>query len=353
MQPPGSPSDEGDATEPLDTAVGRDFFRSLVENNADAVVTIDTDSQIRYANDAVERIFGYEPAELIGEPLTTIIPMRLEESHFTAMETYLDTGEQTLDWSGIELPARHREGHEVPLSITFEEYTHEGERLFSGIMRDVTDRVERERTLERQNERLERFAGMLSHDLRGPLQRAQSVTVLARHGDEAALDDLAKIHDQMAELVDDALALAKHGQTVEETESVPLAAVTTDAWEAVETETASLVTGWETEPTVDADRGRLRRLLSNLFRNAVAHGGTGVTVTVETTETGFVVADDGEGFDSPPDGSVFDYGHTTDEDGTGFGLSIVRDIAQAHGWRVDAATSAEGGASIEIHTGDR
>lgn len=369
MASSGPPDDGRVPTESLGDAVDREFFRSLVENNADAIVTVDTDSQIRYANDAVERVFGYEPEELIGEPLTTIMPERFRSSHFAAMGTYLDTGEQTIDWTGIELPAEHRDGHEVPLSITFAEYTHGGERLFSGIMRDVTDRVERQRELERQNERLERFAGLLSHDLRSPLQRARSAATLARHGDEAALDELDEIYDQMADLIDDALALAKHGQAVETTEPVSLTTVAETAWEGVETDTATLSltgvssdandtgdtdeTGDTSDQTVDADPDRLRRLLSNLFRNAVEHGGDEVTVRVESTATGFAVADDGVGFDETPDESVFDYGHTTDVDGTGFGLSIVRDIAEAHAWRAVAAESTDGGARVEIHTEER
>jgi len=360
MASSGPPDDGRVPTESLGDAVDREFFRSLVENNADAIVTVDTDSQIRYANDAVERVFGYEPEELIGEPLTTIMPERFRSSHFAAMAAYLDTGDRTMDWTGIELPAEHRDGHEVPLSITFAEYTHGGERLFSGIMRDITDRVERKRELERQNERLERFAGLLSHDLRGPLQHARSAATLARHGDETALDDLDEIYDRMAGLIDDALTLAKHGQAVETTEPVSLTTVAETAWEGTETEAASLsLAGVDSgadetsDRTVEADPDRLRRLLSNLFRNAIEHGGDGVAVRVESTATGFAVADDGVGFDETPDESVFDYGHTTETDGTGFGLSIVRDIAEAHGWQASAAESADGGARIEIHTEER
>lgn len=351
MAESGSGTDEGRVpTDSLDDAVDREFFRSLVENGSDAIVTVDADSQIRYANDSVERIFGYEPEELIGEPLTTIMPERFRDSHFAAMGAYLDTGDRTIDWNGIELPARHRDGHEVPLSITFEEHTHHGEQLFSGIMRDVSERVERERKLERQNERLERFAGIVSHDLRSPLQEARAATVIARNGDESALEELDDIYDRMAELIDDVLTLAKQGRTVGETESVSLSTVATSAWRTAGTETATLSV---TDTRLEADPERLRTLLENLFRNAVEHGGETVTVTVEPTAEGFAVADDGTGFDDPPDEALFDYGHTASEDGTGFGLSIVRDVAEAHGWSVRVESSAAGGARVVIETEER
>jgi len=104
---------------------------------------------------------------------------------------------------------------------------------------------------------------------------------------------------------------------------------------------------------LEADPERLRTLLENLFRNAVEHGGETVAVTVETTDTGFAVADDGAGFDDPPGQELFDYGHTTADGGTGFGLSIVRDVAEAHDWRVRAESSAAGGARFVIETGER
>ncbi|MEZ3114855.1 PAS domain-containing sensor histidine kinase [Halobaculum sp. MBLA0147] len=336
----------------LDAAVhDREFFRSLVENGSDAIVSIDTDSTIRYANGSVERILGYDPTALIGEPLTTIMPERFRDSHFESMGAYLETGERTIDWNGIELPAEHADGHEIPLSITFEEHRHEGERLFSGIMRDVSDRVERERELERQNERLERFAGIVSHDLRNPLQEARSAAVVARDGNTEALADVEASLDRMGELIDDVLTLAKQGRAVGETEPVTLAQVARDAWGTAGTETASLSTPTESV-TVAADRERLRTLFENLFANAVEHGGADVSVVVESADEGdgFVVRDDGDGFERDPDEELFDYGYTTDEGGTGFGLSIVRDVAAAHGWDVAATTAPDGGAQFEIDT---
>ena len=97
-----------------------------------------------------------------------------------------------------------------------------------------------------------------------------------------------------------------------------------------------------------ADRSRLKQLLENLFRNAVAHNGDDVHVTVGDTADGFYVADDGVGV--PPDDRdrIFESGYTTDADGCGLGLPIVRDIADAHGWDVTVAESTAGGARFEF-----
>ena len=497
------PSDEfGVSTGMLDAVVqDTDFFRSLVENGSDAIVSIDRDSTIIYANQSVERVFGYPPEAMIGEDLTMIMPDRFHGSHFDAVDRYLDTGERTLDWNSIELPAEHKDGHEVPLSITFEEHNYEGERIFSGIMRDISERKSREENLrtlqavardlmqlgepeavaarvvdaaeetlafpivsvflyddvadclrpvahseavhdtfaeipdlgegslawaafqsgepkeypadedvpvyrrdspvqseyifpmnghgcllvastddrtiderklslarilaanaevalgraareaerERQRERLERFASMVSHDLRDPLQTAKATLAVARAGDEDALDDLDDLFDRMDELIADVLTLAKQGRTVGETETVDIDEVAEAAWSTIDAGDAALET--DAPPTVSADRERLQTLLENLFRNSVEHAGPAVTIRVGALDdAGFYVEDDGPGFVDADTDQLFEYGYTTDADNTGFGLNIVDDIVDAHGWTITATTGRDGGARFEVET---
>jgi len=345
------PSEESVSAAELSTLVQEtEFFRSLVENGSDAILSVDENSTILYANRSVERVFGYDPEEMIGERLTMIMPERFHGRHFDAVDRYLETGDRQLDWSSIQLPAEHADGHEIPLSITFEEHSYDGERVFSGIIRDVSERVARQEELERQNERLEEFAGIVSHDLREPLQTAQATLAVARAGDEEALDELEAVFDRMETLIDDVLALAKQGRAVGETESVALGEAAEAAWSTTCREGATLSV--ESAPTVSADPERLRALLENLFRNAVEHGGPEVTVRLGTLEgrPGFFVADDGDGLGATDPERLFDYGYTTDEGGTGFGLSIVADIARAHGWAVAAGDSDQGGARFEVTT---
>jgi signal transduction histidine kinase len=101
--------------------------------------------------------------------------------------------------------------------------------------------------------------------------------------------------------------------------------------------------------TIDADDGRLEALFENLFRNAIEHGGENVTVRVGRSPTEFYVEDDGPGIPEDEREQVFDHGHTTSESGTGFGLSIVEQIADAHGWDVVISEGADSGARFEVH----
>jgi len=115
-------------------------LRAITDRSMDAILTIDADSRIRFANPAVERLFGYAPAEIEGESLATLMPERKREAHREALERYCETGERTMDWSAVEFPGMRRDGREIALSISFGEFEEDGEHRFVGIMRDVTER---------------------------------------------------------------------------------------------------------------------------------------------------------------------------------------------------------------------
>ena len=111
-------------------------FRALARNTSFAVVSIDEDSIVRYANEGVKEVFGHEPDALVGESLLELVPNRLHEDHVQGIGRYLEDGERRLDWDWVELPGKHARGHEIPLGITFGEATIEGETLFTGVIRE-------------------------------------------------------------------------------------------------------------------------------------------------------------------------------------------------------------------------
>jgi GAF domain-containing protein len=201
--------------------------------------------------------------------------------------------------------------------------------------------------LRRQNEKLDRFASIVSHDLRNPLNVLSGSIELAREtGDETHFERAENAVERMEALIDDMLALARLGDTIDETERVALPEVARESWAGVETAGASLAV--VTDSAVLADSSRLRQLLENLFRNAVEHNEETVTVTVGSTPEGFYVADDGVGIDDGSREKVFESGFSTSETGTGFGLAIVDEIADAHGWDVELSASESGGARFEF-----
>jgi signal transduction histidine kinase len=210
-----------------------------------------------------------------------------------------------------------------------------------------------ERELEHQHAadrlaRLDEFAGVLSHDLRNPLNVAQGrLAAASETGDPADFEAVDESLDRMEALVTDALAVARQGRPVTDYESVPLGAVVRDCWRVVDSADATLRV--DTDRTVRADRSRLQQVFENLVRNAVQHAGPEVTVLVDDLSDGFSVADDGPGIPPEQRDEVLESGVTTAEDGIGFGLSIVQSIAEAHGWTVAVTEGELGGARFEFH----
>jgi len=209
------------------------------------------------------------------------------------------------------------------------------------------DRVEHERELRRQNEQLDEFAGLISHDLRNPLNVAQGRIALAREEtDTDHLDPAASAIDRALSLLEESLTIARQGHDDSDVEPVELASVVSECWTHTDTAEAELTV--ETERTVSADPSRLKQLFENLIRNAVKHGGDDVSVTVGDVPGGFYVADDGPGIPADDRDRAFEVGYTTDDESTGYGLYIVREIANAHGWEIGVAESETGGARFEV-----
>src|SRR5688572_3755791 len=124
-------------------------FEALADSATDAIVIIDDASTITFANPAVERVFGYAREELLGRSLTVLIPERLREAHQRGIARYLSTARRNIPWSGVALPGLRKDGTEVPLEISFGEFVDdEGRRVFSGFMRDVSERERQRRELE-------------------------------------------------------------------------------------------------------------------------------------------------------------------------------------------------------------
>jgi PAS domain S-box-containing protein len=115
----------------------RSDFAVLAERSFDAVVTIDEQSTILFANNAIADIFGHSPEEIRGHNLHILIPERLRPQHDRGMHHYLNTGERRISWDGIVLPALHKSGREFEVEIRFGEYRQGERRLFTGYIRPL------------------------------------------------------------------------------------------------------------------------------------------------------------------------------------------------------------------------
>lgn len=319
-------------------------YQALIENASDIITVVDHDGTLEYVSPSIDRVLGYDPEILRGRSLLTDV----HSDDRDRVENALAAIGGGTDTVRFEYRVEDADGSVRVVESVGRDLTENP--FIRGIVvhtRDVTERHQREQELERANDHLEAFASAVSHDLRNPLNVAAGNLELAwTEGDEKYFERVENAHERMETLIRDLLTLAKQGQSVAETDSLDLATVATDAWETVETAQATLdVRG---TGTIDADRNRLTQLFENLYRNAIDHAGEDVTVRVGTVSDGFFIADDGPGIPADQRENVFQSGYTTSDDGTGFGLAIVRNVVDAHGWSIQATESESGGARFEI-----
>lgn len=203
--------------------------------------------------------------------------------------------------------------------------------------------------LKKQSERLEEFASIVSHDLRSPHSVATGNLELVREDcDSEKIDAISSALARMDAIITDTLTLAKLGQVVGETEPVEIGSLVESCWEMVQTDGAKLqITDIG---RVEADPDRLRHVFENLIRNAIEHGGNSVTVRIGRLRdgSGFYLEDDGPGISDEDLESIFETGQSSEDGQTGFGLAIVQRTTEAHGWDIEAANGAGGGARFEI-----
>jgi len=211
------------------------------------------------------------------------------------------------------------------------------------------DRIATEHELKRRNERLDAFASVISHDLRNPLNVVKGWIELV-DGDEEKTERALDALDRMDTIIDETLTLARQGRSIDDLHVIDVQQLARESWDVVATDDATLTV--EESFRIECDPERTRHVFENLFRNAVEHAGPGVTVSVGPLDSGFYVADDGPGVPDEERGDVFDPGQTSAAEGIGIGLTIVREIADAHGWDVGVTESSTGGARFEFtHVG--
>jgi len=325
--------------------VGR---KQLVEQLADPVIMLDDHDRVVDCNPAARELID-APENWRGMSATACFA---SFSDPTEWFTTTGSGETTLSEADTE---RSFTMDSVPIENQTSAQTGQLIRLH-----EITEQKQRERQLREQNEHLDEFASIVSHDLRSPLNVAQGRLKIA--GWECDSEEIAEAEHaltRMESMIDDLLTMARTSQTIEDTHPVDLAATAKTAWTYSDVADCELQLSVPASVQIAADRDRLLQVFENLYVNAAEHNETAVTVEVGVVGDGELTADDGQraGFYVSDDGTgiaavdredVFESGYTAASGGTGFGLAIVQDIVAAHGWEITVTDSSDGGARFEI-----
>ena len=338
-------------------------LHEIADNTSDVLWLFSGDwSELLFANSAYETVFGQSIETLSADTSAFLQQVHPEDTaDLEAAMTATAAGEsrrieyrlggETVTWvESVAEPIRNDAGEVVRIA---------------GFTRDITDRKQWELDLREKNERLERFASMVSHDLRNPLSVASGYLDLARNAhDSEHLATVARALGRMERLIADLLALAREGQDVTDMTTVDLDILVRSSWANVDQQGASLTTA--TDATVLADEIRLGQLFENLFRNAIEHGTTAVDDSADGSAnamsasslsirvgrlddgTGFFVENDGEPIPESHRERIFDTGFSTNAGGTGFGMAIIERVVTAHGWTIELADDVTDGVRFEI-----
>ncbi|WP_135305481.1 hybrid sensor histidine kinase/response regulator [Haloarcula amylovorans] len=340
-------TDEKENQQELEAA--NTVLRTIVENLPMGVLVEDANREVLMANDRLSAVLDLPVSAdgLVGRDCRATA--REVKDLFADPDEFLYKTEQRVEECDLVQNEEFELADGRIVKRDYIPYSLPDGNAILWLYRDVTARKQHENALHRQNERLEQFSSVVSHDLRNPLNVAQGRLELASEEHESDhLDDAANAVERSLSLIDDLLALAREGERVSEPESVDLGDIIRGCWQNVETNGAALTI--EIHRTIRADESRLKQLFENLLRNAVEHSEGDVTVDVGEldAERGFYVADDGPGSPEDERERIFEAGYSTNEDGTGFGLKIVQEIADAHGWNINVTDSQFGGARFEV-----
>lgn len=330
-------------------------IQAILDTAVDGIITIDERGIVEIANPAIERLFGYAPADLIGRNISMLMPSPHRERHDAYLARYLSTGEARVIGIGRELEGLRRDGTTFPLELALSEVRGEGRRRFTGIIRDITVRKQAEQALLRADALKDEFLANTSHELRTPLNGIIGIGQSMIDGATGPLGD-AQRHNlamvvasgrRLANLVNDLLDFSKlRHETIElncqPTDLHALADLVLTVSQALVGKRPLRVFN-RIPPQVElaeADEDRVQQILFNLVGNALKFTPAG-TVEVFAQARGewleVTVADTGVGIAPEQLGRIFesfsqgDGAANREQGGTGLGLAITRQLLELHG----------------------
>jgi two-component system sensor kinase FixL len=347
-------------------------LRSIFDTAPEAMIVINADGIVQSYGLSAERMFGWRPSEVLGRNVNMLMPEPFRSQHDDYLRRYLSTGEKRIIGIGRIVVGARKDGSTFPMELAVGEVGSGGTRVFTGFVRDLTERRENEarlRELQAEVVHISRFSAMgemasaLAHELNQPLSAIANYLNGARKLIGRGLDSESKVSEAVEKAADQAIRAGDiirrlrdflaRGEGERSVESLAKLVHEACGLALVGAKEGGVDVAYRMDPHLDhviVDRVQIQQVIVNLVRNALdaMHGQGGGRLDVATTiEDGMAmvsVADSGPGVDPQAAARLFQPFVTTKATGMGIGLSICRTIIEAHGGRIWNEPSPAGGA---------
>ena len=363
------------------------LYRRILETTNDVVIMIDSSGIIRYVSGSAESVLGYAPPDLVGQPMAILQHVDHAAGHSAGVARYLRSGERKLNWRSTQVPAVHRAGHDVTVDVAFGEFDLAGERHFVAFLRDITERLETERTQAllqeqlRQSQKLEAIgtlAGGVAHDFNNMLAailgnvQVAVEEMAAGQAPQRSLEEIRKAADRSRALVRQILAFSRRQPPERKpcllqevvANAVQILRATLPSWVTLELQAAADL------PCVLADAIQIEQIVLNLGSNAAHAIGdkagrirlhleplyleAGVPGAQPALAPGHYLRlscqDNGRGMDAATLQRIFEPFFTTKPvgGGTGLGLAAVHGILATHEGAIAVRSEPGQGTTFEV-----
>ena len=347
------------------------LLRSILETVPDAMVVIDQGGVVQSFSSAAERLFGYDAAEVCGHNVKMLMPAPYREQHDSYLQRYLTTGERRIVGIGRVVVGQRKDGSTFPMELSVGEVKQNGHSLFTGFVRDLT---ERQRTEHRMHELQEgllhasrlrsmgQMAAALAHELNQPLTATANYVRAALRLLDAAEPNLDRIRQAMdlavqqtlrsGEIIRRLRAFVARGELARQPENVAKLIEEASALALIGAKDRGIKMLISTDPDLPpavVDRVQIQQVLLNLIRNAIEAmeerevRELSIATSAEDGHVRVSVADTGGGIPPEIEAKLFQPFVTTKQEGMGIGLSVCRTIVEAHGGRLWVEANAGGG----------
>ncbi|GMR05026.1 MAG: PAS domain-containing hybrid sensor histidine kinase/response regulator [Thermodesulfobacteriota bacterium] len=360
-------------------------YRLIHDTAFDAIIIADSDDKIVECNPSAEKMFGYERGELNGEIILKLMPEKYRTPHIEGLKRFLDTGRSKVQGKVLELEGLRKDGEVFPIELILSNFKVGGRVLFSGTIRDITERKKAEEEKEiiqtqlnqaQKMEAIGRLAGGIAHDF-------NNILTTIRGNAELGLELVSKkdpVYPGLSEIIRSVAHASKlTRQLLLFSRGHPLELLPIDINSAVENLLTMLkrLIGEDIEVvvktgtglwTVMADEGNIEQVVLNLAVNARDSMPAGGTLTITTENVvlneeaarkipGAVagksvclsVKDTGSGMKKEILNRIFDPFFTTKAAGTGLGLSVVYGIVRQHGGWIDVKSAPGAGTEFRVY----